>query len=270
MLELSAGPSTATIDLAAGGRLSSLRIDGLELLEQRTTDNHPFGWGSYPMVPWAGRIRNGTFSFDGHEVNMSANMGPHAIHGTCFDAAWEHLTGGDDWAMLGRRLDGQWPFGGSVTQLIHLGASSLTQTITVVAGDRDMPAVVGWHPWFRRHLERGDALRLVFDTDRARRWDRDSDFIPSGVVGPAGLPPWDDCFDGVETVGLEWPGAVRVDVTHDCDYVVIYDPPHAMCVEPQSGRPDEFNLDPDACRVEAGDVVERTVTWRWTMASRPV
>lgn len=268
MLDLHAGPSTLSIDLAAGGRLASLRIHELELFEQRTLKNHPFGWGSYPMVPWAGRLRGGSFTFDGISYNVPANMDAHAIHGTCFDAPWEHLSGSDDWAMIGRRLDSVWPFGGSVTQLIHLGPDSLTQTMTLVAGDRDMPAVIGWHPWFRRRLARGSALELVVDMKHARQWLRDDDYIPSGKSAAPGPRPWDDCFDGVSGARLQWPGALRIDMVHDCENTVIFDPPHAICVEPQSGRPDEFNLDPDACRLAAGDVLERTVTWRWTMASR--
>jgi aldose 1-epimerase len=265
---LQAGPCSVTLDLAHGGRLASWRVHGLELLEPRSADNHPFGWGSYPMVPWAGRVREGAFEVDGSHFHLPINAAPHAMHGTTYDAKWTHLTGSSDWAMLGLRLDSPWPFGGSATHLIHLGPDSLTQTLTVVAGDRAMPAVVGWHPWFRRKLERGGALELDVDMTRAEQWYRDADFIPSGKVGSVRPRPWDDCFEGVNEVGLKWDGALRIDMTHECENVVIYDPTHAICVEPQSGPPDAFNSMPEDCLLESGEVLERSVTWRWTMASK--
>jgi aldose 1-epimerase len=270
MLELAAGPCRVLLDLEAGGRLASWRVSGLELLEPRNDGNHPFGWGSYPMVPWAGRLRRGRFSFDGTDYELPLNFfDQHAIHGTAYDATWLHLSGGTDWAMLGLRLGDPWPFGGTVTHLLHLTASTLTQTLTVAAGDRDLPASLGWHPWFRRRLERGRQLQLDADVSNARMLVRDDDYIPTGRLVDVPPRPWDDCFVGVGPIRLTWPGALHVDVEHDCSHVVMYDPPHAICVEPQSGPPDAFTLAPVASRVPAGGILEQTVTWRWSMASAP-
>lgn len=267
-LVLRAGPCSVAVDLASGGRLSSWQIHGQEVLEQRSPGNHPFGWGSYAMVPWAGRLRNGQFTFDNVEYTMAPTMDRHAIHGTTYDVPWTHLTGSDDWAMIGMRLEDPWPFGGSVTHLIHLGTDSLTQTLTVVAGNQPMPATVGWHPWFRRQLDFGGPLHLAVDMSRAGMLVRDGAYIPSGDVVPVGPRPWDDCFECVGSIALRWDGFARIDVAHECENVVMYDPPHAICVEPQSGPPDSFNLVAQQCRLEAGEVLERTVTWRWTMASQ--
>ncbi len=259
--------------MAAGGRLSSLQVHGLELLEQRTNGNHPFGWGSYVMVPFAGRVRDGAFSFDGESYAMPANMGPHAIHGTSFDRPWELLAGSTDWALLGTRIGGDrtppWTFAATVTHLISLSASGLTQVLGVTPTNTAMPVTFGWHPWFRRQLERGGPLQLDADMSQASRLERDAEGISTANLVAPGPRPWDDCFVGVGPVSLRWPNAIEIDVHHDAPYMVLYDPPHAICVEPQSGPPDAFSLDPEGCRVEAGELAELTVSWRWTMASRP-
>src|SRR4029077_4118927 len=52
----------ATVDLARGGRLASLVVDGRELLV--TEGYGPIAWGSFPMAPFAGRVRNGRCTFD--------------------------------------------------------------------------------------------------------------------------------------------------------------------------------------------------------------
>ncbi len=268
MLELVAGPCRVAIDLEAGGRLASWNVYGLELLEQRNEGNHPFGWGSYVMAPFAGRIRGGRFSWEGEDYELPLNFfGQHAIHGTTTDTPWTHLSGGAEWAMIGTRLGAPWPFGGSVTHLMHLSAWSLTQTITIAAGNSDMPASLGWHPWFRRRLERGHGLEMDADTGAAQMLIRDDEYIPSGKLVPVPPRPWDDCFVGMGDVSLRWPGALRLDVEHDCSHVVLFDPEHAICVEPQSGPPNGVNLDPAGARLAAGSVLEHTVTWRWSMAS---
>ena len=67
------GPARLVIDLRNGGRLSSLCIDGLELLVQ------PHGaegmrWGCFPMAPWAGRVRDGRFVHRGREYRLPLGL----------------------------------------------------------------------------------------------------------------------------------------------------------------------------------------------------
>jgi aldose 1-epimerase len=274
MLRLTAGPCSVMIDLNAGGRFASLNVYGLELLEQRNDGNHPFGWGSYVMVPFAGRVRNGRFSFDGVHYEMPANMGPHAIHGTSFDRPWDVLASAESWALLGTRIGGgltdPWPFAATVTHLISLSTSGLTQVLGVTPTETAMPVTFGWHPWFRRRLERGGPLELDVDLTDASRLERDAnDGVATLNLVDPGPRPWDDCFVDTGAITLHWPGALDLEVFHDAPFVVMYDPSNAICVEPQTGPPDAFNLGPDACRLEAGDLAELTVSWRWKLASRP-
>ena len=54
----------AEVDLDAGGRIRQITLDtandSVELLAATTvTDPASTGWGSFPMAPWAGRIRHG-------------------------------------------------------------------------------------------------------------------------------------------------------------------------------------------------------------------
>jgi galactose mutarotase-like enzyme len=45
--------------------------------------------------------------------------------------------------------------------------------------------------------------------------------------------------------------------------VVFTEPPHAVCVEPQCGPPDAFNLGHGFVVVEPGEPLVHTMTWRW-------
>jgi aldose 1-epimerase len=64
---------------------------------------------------------------------------------------------------------------------------------------------------------------------------------------------------------LVWPdGDVTLEVSSSCDHWVVYtEPPHAVCVEPQSGPPDAFNLGRGFVVVEPGAPLVHTMTWRW-------
>src|SRR3954464_6657762 len=62
-LRLSAPGVEVLVDLVAGGRVASIVIAGRELL--RTPRDGPRDWGSFPMAPYAGRVRDGEFTFGG-------------------------------------------------------------------------------------------------------------------------------------------------------------------------------------------------------------
>ena len=76
--------------------------------------------------------------------------------------------------------------------------------------DEPMPAAIGWHPWFRRHLVGPDGRRgpVAIEVAPAMMYEHGTDGLPTGRLVAPKPPPWDDCF--VELAGpvrLRWPGA---------------------------------------------------------------
>ena len=264
MLELTAGDAHVEIDPESGGRLAQIRVGGNDLLVDRGSPhhNHPFGWGSYPMAPFAGRIRRGRFAFAGREYELPPNLGGHAIHGVALEAPWTVEFADRSSARLACGFAPPWPFGGRVVHEIDLTSERLEQRLTVEA-DRPMPVTVGWHPWWRRDIGSGSRLELSFDDRPARMFRRDDDMMPTGDLTPPGPHPWDDCFTGIGTVTVRWPDALEIDIEHDCGYVVIYEPDHAVCVEPQTGPPDAWRHRPHTSLAEPGRPITATTTWRW-------
>ena len=232
MFTLATADAIVRVAPELGGRIASLIVDGVELLVTGTADDHPMLWGSFPMVPWAGRVRQGRFRYDAMGHHLPRNLEPHSIHGTGYVAVWERLDDGS--IRHGLRPD--WPFGGHAIQRFALDDAGLTCAIEVHAERHPMPAMAGWHPWFRRPVE------LSFSADHM--YGRDDDGVPDGTLVAVPPGPWDDCFTGVSAPPLlRWPGGPTVTITSSCDHWVVYDEPsHAVCVEPQTGPPDEFNL----------------------------
>ena len=137
-------------------------------------------------------------------------------------------------------------------------------TLEVHAAGRAMPAMVGWHPWYRRVLAGGAEAELEFEA--RSRYLVDERQIPTGELAPPPPSPWDECFVG-RTRGpvIRWPGALELEIDSDLDHWVVFTKPdHALCVEPQSGPPNEVNTAPRLAR--PGAPVTGTMTLRWSPA----
>jgi aldose 1-epimerase len=251
MISLRSGDVTVTVDAVNGGRLAALEVAGRQLLITHEPDHGPMQWGSFPMVPWAGRIRHGRFTFGGRMHDLPLDMPPHAIHGTAYRRPWHVEAVADD--AMSMDCDLAWEFGGRAWQRITVGDTSVECVLGVLAGDRAMPAEVGWHPWFTK------PLALSFRPEAM--YARDGEGIPTGELVPPPPGPWDDCFVNTDAVELHY-ADLTVTVASDCDHWVVYDePPHATCVEPQSGPPDAFNLHQRV--LEPGEQLVRTMTISW-------
>lgn len=239
-ISIADAPLQVTVDPVHGGRVAQILLDQMPLLVDRGpgTDDVT-AWGSFPMVPWAGRIRRGVFEFEGTEYQLPINFDPHAIHGVGFVDEWtitEHDAGSLT-LSLDLPSDDSWPFGGTTEQCFTVGDGRLRMEMSVTAGERAMPVAFGWHPWFRK------PDRVEFHPELM--YQRDDDSIPTGELVPVPPGPWDDCFinDGPVVVHI---GGRSIRLTSDCDHWVYYDmPTHATCIEPQTGPPDAFTLRPD-------------------------
>jgi aldose 1-epimerase len=244
------------VDPVAGGRLASVVVEGHELLvtgDQRD----PIQWGSYPMAPWAGRIRHGRFSFAGREWQLPITMPPHAIHGVAYDRPWT-VTGPDEIAL---DMDDRWPFRGRLVQRFVVDPDGLEVSMRLEAAE-PQPAVLGWHPWFRRVIADGAApVELAFEPSSMLL--RDDEGIPTGALVSPPAGPWDDCFTGLRSDPvLLWPGLLRLTLSSTCGWWVVYSQPeHAVCVEPQSGPPDAVTIAPQV--VEPGAPLVHRMRWAW-------
>ncbi len=264
---LRSGDTTVVVLPTAGGRIGQIDVGTQPLLvdlPRREADT--MAWGSFPMAPWAGRIRSGRFRFDDADHQLTINHidgdgGPgrsHSIHGTVFTRPWSTVDQTATAVTMSCPLAGalDWPFSGTAHQRIDMGSERVTCELWIETDERRFPAEIGWHPWFRKpdRLEFAPTAMFV----------RDECGIPTGQVVEPTDGPWDDCFINTAPVVLHYDRRVApaVTVTADCDHWVVYDQPSdATCVEPQSGPPDSFNREPNV--VDADTPLRRTMTIAW-------
>lgn len=249
------------VDAADGARLTSVRFAQMEFLRQTDSADGGLHYGSYPMVPFAGRIAFGQLAFKGELFELPKRMAPHAIHGTVLDRAWNYEGKSQETHTFSISGDERWPFPFSVSQRISLKQSSLSLEMELTS-DVEQPAWMGWHPWWRRNLDRGSEVELEVP---ARTMMERIDMIPSGKKISPSAGPWDDTFtDLTGPVVLTWPGAAQVSMGSSHPWWVIYtEQPDAVCVEPQTAPPHAAQLGL-ASIVGPGASLTLSTTWSFT------
>lgn len=225
------------IDLDQGGRIASLKWREMEFAL-------PFGggargWGWHSMVPWAGRIRNGIIrNSSGQEFQLPTTYDPpHALHGFGYVSSWRDIGPGRSFLELPT------PYGGAtVEQKIEVLDDAVRWSLEYDPGKCDLPAWLGFHPWFPRDLGRGGSAEIEFSAELML--ERDSEGLPSSKLVPPTKQPWDDAFTQIRGVpAVVWEDVARIDIECDAPWWVVYtEDADGVCIEPQSAPPDAANL----------------------------
>lgn len=258
VVRLQHGPIAVEIDPVDGARIISFTWQNLQLVAERR-EGH-FAWGWFAMAPWAGRVRDGVLATPSGPVQLPTLASGNAIHGYAALVPWSVDVAEAHRSVLTAQTPD--PFtGGMMQQEIELGHLALHWTITYIGGSVQMPAWVGLHPWFRRHLSRGGAASVEFTA--ARMLERDAAGLPTGRSREPTPGPHDDAFTTMDgSPSVHWPGALRLVVESISPWWVIYDKePGALCVEPQSSPPDAANLNL-APVIGPGEKVSVSATFR--------
>ncbi|MDB5699470.1 MAG: aldose 1-epimerase [Alphaproteobacteria bacterium] len=181
--------------------------------------------GSFPLVPYCNRIRNGRFTFRGREVWIRPNMAndPNPLHGDGWQAAWEVAAQSDDQAeLVYRHAPGEWPWAYEARQHFRLDEDGLDLRLSCRnLADEPMPCGLGQHPYFRCT----PATRL--DTKVGDVWTIDEQVLPverlpaTGRYDLADRPicgqHLDNGFDG-------WSGEARIRTPGDESDIILSSP----------------------------------------------
>jgi galactose mutarotase-like enzyme len=155
----------------------------------------------------------------------------------------------------------------------------MTLEASILAGAA-MPAALGWHPWFQRGSP-DPSLRLRADGVLERH-----DMLPTGAVLPLtrrtdlrdgpllGRRRLDDAYVGARSPAvLRWPDLeLRVEFGRESETVVVYTPWNAVCVEPQTARPNALGLTDAAARaagrrdLERGETLTASMRLAWDVS----
>lgn len=297
LVELAAGPMRLLLAPRVGGAIAALheqrggeRLDWLRPASaEDLARGDPFAMGSFPLLPWCNRIRDGRARFGGRDIAIAAThparpSGKHALHGLGWLRPWQVAESGPAQARLALAFeaDGQWPWAFEATQRFELDRSGLRCTLALTNRDTaPMPAGIGHHPYFPHRP--GTRLR----TATAAMWRADAEVMPVALEPTAevarlreGVPLSSLDLDNNFTrwqreARIEWPDAGRTLVLSadaPLDFFVLYCPRGGghFCAEPVSQCTDAINLSDRHGPTEIGGAVlapGETLSGSWSLRS---
>lgn len=239
--------------------------------------------GAFPMAPWPNRVRDGAFSWRGHQFQLPRDREGHALHGRAYRLPWRVVANTGRTCELAVDFDEAWPWPGRAWQRVDLEPGRLRLKLEVRATREAFPAGAGWHPWFRRAVAGSAAPSLTLP---AKERYVQHDGLPTGERVPvagafdlrerAVLDPrreLDACFTALDgPVVLEWDRLrLAIAIEAAVPHVQLFTPPFAVCVEPQTCAPDAFNLaaagvaNTGMAVAEPGRAVSLASTWTWEL-----
>ncbi len=240
-----------------------------------------FCCGSPFLAPWANRIPQDFYYFQGKKYLLNPDMGnllrdqfKQVIHGlVTFDARWEVVKSGasdTQGAYVTSRLEfygypdlmAQFPFAHvyEVTYRLKDGKLETTTKVTNV-GQAAMPVMMAYHPYFRLD---GNREEWTLSIGAQKHWLPSKQLISTGETEPAdtflpgaknftlGKTFIDDVFSdfdrSADGFGHIWVKGKtqRVEIVYgkEFDFAVVYAPLDntLICIEPQTGPTNSFNL----------------------------
>ena len=255
--------------------MTALMLDGVDLL-RRAPDgaDDPLAMASFPLVPYANRIAQGRFAFDGADHQLPRNFGdhPHSIHGFGWQASWTAKATGADHVLLVHDHPGDtgWPWPYHAEQQVMLRPTQLSVSLSLSnVGDRPMPAGLGFHPYFVADA----GTRLCFAARSL--WLSTPDMLPQREAPADALGDWshpapvqgtsliDNVYGGWHgSAVVERSDGLRLTLTATgADWLHVYRPPGSdhFCLEPVSHMPDVINRGGMAV-LQPGETARLTMT----------
>ena len=230
-----------------GARITSLKHKGVELLRQYNPDRKAFQYGCFPMVPFVGRVRNGTITFVGKDHFLYQNKGPNAMHGMAHFDPWHLDECSANCINMSLKVGAPWPWDCKVLQKICINKNVLTLSLCILSDTDTFPVDAGWHPWFLKDPDNTGASQLKVDF-KADSMEEIADELPTGKLLKPTAGPWDDCFNfnnHKASAVLTYGDKRTISMTSNCPALVVFDKqPDATCVNPMTGVPNGVNTAP--------------------------
>lgn len=234
---------------STGAYVRNLVLDGRDILMPSGDGKDTHG-GMAVMLPFANRIRNAEYVWEGKTYRLPRNNGIHSIHGLTRGVEWNIVHRGEDTVSLSYSLiSGGYPGPLYLKASYELGGSEFK--IAVEArneGKINAPFMAGMHPYFTFDgtwtLESRRNLLMLNYRDRYFPDGTVESVKPESISSESGKT-YDNTFIAGSPLILDSKGyRIRI-TTKEMPYLVIYNGEYSrgksVALEPMTGAPDSFN-----------------------------
>ena len=232
-----------------GLHLDELILNEKEIL-MRSEDGSQTHGGCAFLIPYANRIRNGTYSIGKREYYLSRNAEGNSIHGFAKDMQWNIEVTQMNRAVGRCKISAEgYPFNLHSTIEIELFANSLNVKMSFLnLSSQTIPLSPGAHPYFLTSGEWSISCENGID-----EVEYEKGFFPNGIMKQVNDPDqyfnssksFDNCFKGGGKLILKDSERYITIDRYFMDYFVVYNGKFAsgksVAIEPMVAPPDAFN-----------------------------
>lgn len=250
--------STATLNLNEGGRLAYYCCGAIEIISNVDASSYQYNYASAILFPFANRIKNGTYKFNGLHYILECNEPDknNAIHGLVYNKSFkcinEQLT--SDFGSVTLRYEDAgnskgFPFKYAIELTYKLSETGISLSVNILNLDKNsFPFTLGWHPYFTTE----DLYNSYLNFNSDKTFLVDNVQIPSSKIDFNETMPFqlkdtklDDGYiiEGHKIELLTPQYRLKIELTALDNYLQVYTPKttNVIAVEPMTGAADAFN-----------------------------
>jgi aldose 1-epimerase len=250
------GSSKVIINLAQGGSVKELLLKHTIVIKNDLNFKYEDSYASAVLFPFANRIKNGKYSFEGKNYQLDCNHKQNAIHGLVFNKNFNLLEYkvGEKKASLTIQYKEQnsrkgFPFLYAVFITYTLTDKKLYVSIKIKNTDtQSFPFTLGWHPYF--YSDNLSESVVSFSSDKKVELDENGITKELTTHQTAlELKIKDTFFDDSYTLQNDtiefFTPKYQLKITSDSleNYIQMYTPKNRkmIAIEPMTGVSDSFN-----------------------------
>ena len=234
-----------------GAYVTHISFDGHEIIKKGDIRSKTHG-GIAPLFPYANRIENGAYEFEGVSHKFKLNKEGNSSHGFGKDMEWDETVQEENKVQMKTLLhDEGYPFQVNCSIEFSLMESGFSIISNFLCNEGQAPVSPGFHPYFNS----GPNWKLKFLSKPLKVIKKDS-FFPSGsyleyfkTVKPRTVGTYDDCFKYTGPLSIQGDSFIYNMETIGSKYIMLYNGKYAgknyIAVEPMSSAINAFNTGED-------------------------
>ena len=258
IITLTNGKTTAKIMLNQGASLQVLTLNSVELIKDLEPLKYQDTYASAILFPFANRIENGKYAFDGQNYQTAINETErnNALHGFIHNKEFQVVRQNSEIDKASvvleyneTNLTKGFPFTYKIQLEYTLQQHSLDLNVIVFnTSDSIFPFTIGWHPYFTSTDLHNSSL--IFDSDTKVMFDKglitlDTQLHTTNSEIIIEDKKLDDCyFLNLNTIEFNTPNyKLMINSDSDNSFLQVYTPPkeNVIAIEPTTGISNSFN-----------------------------
>ena len=255
-LQNSSKTTKAKICLDQGARIVSLKFKDNFIIKEQPDFDYKDSYASSILFPFASRIKEGKYTFEGNEYQLEKNDGDNALHGLVYNKKFELFEPEEHkdncsatFNYYEKNESKGFPFTYFLSVTYTLFEDRLKVRITVKNTDtKSFPFTLGWHPYFNSTDLKNSTLsfksdqKIKFSKSLITKKVKDQKTPEVFKIEDQQL---DDCFVLKDDKVTFSTPTYKIKITADSEknFLQLYTPKgkDIIAIEPMTGISDTFN-----------------------------